>query len=163
MNQIPRREFIKLSGAIGASLAAGSLVNSAMAQTATPSRRPNIVVFLTDDHARWAQHAYPYAGIRFPDEFYDLQEDPRETVNRHDDPALKPVVSDLTAELDNFFAKYTVPGHDGLDLEHQPVFAGNSCWLKAQEEYGGTVNAYHARNSGPANPVIPSSANSKEN
>ncbi len=35
---------------------------------------------------------YPYAGVQFPDELYDLQEDPRETINRHDDPALKQVV-----------------------------------------------------------------------
>jgi len=106
---------------------------------------------------------YPYAGVRFPDELYDLQEDPRETVNRHDDPALKQIASDLSSELDRFFAKYSVPGHDGLDLANQPVFAGNSSWLKAEKEYGGTVNAFHVQNSATANPAGPPATDSKEN
>jgi choline-sulfatase len=74
---------------------------------------------------------YPYAGVTFPDELYDLKADPRETRNCHDDPALKPVVQELSAELDQFFARYTVPGHSGLDLEHQPECTPASPWLAA--------------------------------
>lgn len=77
---------------------------------------------------------YPYAGVTFPDELYDLQEDPRETTNRYDDPMLKNVVQDLSAELDQFFAKYTVPGRSGLDLEHQPECTPASPWLMAAKE-----------------------------
>jgi len=74
---------------------------------------------------------YPYAGISFPDELYDLQEDPRETKNCHDDPSLKEIIQKLSAELEEFFAKYTIPGHSGLDLEHQPECAPASPWLVA--------------------------------
>ena len=77
---------------------------------------------------------YPYAGVTFPDELYDLQDDPRETKNIHDEPALKPVVQQLSAELDQFFAKYTVPGHSGLDLEHQPECTPASPWLAAARQ-----------------------------
>lgn len=74
---------------------------------------------------------YPYAGVTFPDELYDLKEDPRETTNRHGDQALKPVIDQLSAELDEFFAKYTVPGRSGLDLEHQPDCNGGTPWIRA--------------------------------
>lgn len=74
---------------------------------------------------------YPYAGVTFPDELYDLNEDPRETTNRFEDPSLKAVVENLSAELDQFFAKYTVPGHSGLDLAHQPECTPYSPWLRA--------------------------------
>lgn len=74
---------------------------------------------------------YPYAGVTFPDELYDLKEDPRETVNRHNDSSLNPVLEQLSREIDEFFAKYTVPGHSGLDLEHQPECTPASPWLVA--------------------------------
>lgn len=74
---------------------------------------------------------YPFAEVTFLDELYDLQEDPRETVNRHDDPALQPVVAKLSAEIDQFFARYTVPGHSGLDLKDQPECTPASPWLRA--------------------------------
>jgi len=80
---------------------------------------------------------YPYSGIKFPDELYDLEQDPRETKNFHADPALKPVIRQLSAEVDQFFAKYTVPGHSGLDLEHQPKFAPSSPWMKATKDSEG--------------------------
>jgi len=74
---------------------------------------------------------YPYGGVRFPDEFYDLQSDPRETVNRHDEAPFKDVIHDLSAKLDQFFVKYTVPGRGGLDLERQPECTPASPWLVA--------------------------------
>jgi choline-sulfatase len=77
---------------------------------------------------------YPYAGVTFPDELYDLRDDPRETVNRCEDPPLQGVVRDLAAELDRFFANHTVPGHNGLDLEHQPECTPASPWLVAARE-----------------------------
>lgn len=74
---------------------------------------------------------YAYDGVNFPDELYDLRADPRETVNRQADPALKRVVQELSAELDRFFARYTVAGHSGLDLAHQPECTKQSPWLQA--------------------------------
>jgi choline-sulfatase len=78
---------------------------------------------------------YPYAGVTFPDELYDLKGDPRETVNRHDDASLKNVANDLAHELDHFFARYTVPGRSGLDLKDQPEWAPASPWLIAAREH----------------------------
>ncbi len=77
---------------------------------------------------------YPYVGVTFPDELYDLHEDPRETVNRREDPKLRGVVEHLAGEVDRFFAKYTVPGHSGLDLEHQPECTPASPWLAAARD-----------------------------
>ena len=82
---------------------------------------------------------YPYAGVTFPDELYDFKEDPRETVNRFEDLSLKPVVEKLSSELDQFFIKYTVPGHSGLDLEHQPECTPASPWLKAVQEHNSKI------------------------
>jgi choline-sulfatase len=76
---------------------------------------------------------YPYAGRTYPDELYDLREDPRETVNRHDDASLKEVIHDLSAEMDQFFVKYTVPGRSGLALERQPECNPESPWLLASK------------------------------
>lgn len=80
---------------------------------------------------------YPYRGVSFPNELYDLDQDPRETVNRYDDVALQSVVQDLSAELRRFFARYTVPGHSGLELEHQPECTPQSPWIVAANERRG--------------------------
>jgi arylsulfatase A-like enzyme len=80
---------------------------------------------------------HPYQGVRFPDELYDLEQDPRETVNRYDDAALQFIVRDLSAELRRFFATYTVSGHSGLDLEHQPECTPHSPWIAAAKEQRG--------------------------
>ncbi len=166
--------LLEIAGAVPAASAAAqinspgiSYLNQLRGQTIQGWRQ---TIFSEYGNARMARNdryklinRYPYGGVRFPDELYDLQEDPRETVNRCDDPVLKQVVSDLSAQLDNFFAKYTVPGHDGVDLQHQPIFAGNSCWLRAQQEYGGTVNAFHPRNTGLENQNERTAEEPKEN
>lgn len=72
---------------------------------------------------------YPYGGVRFGDEIYDLKEDPRETVNRFQDASLGKVVDELTEELDQFFNKYTVPSHSGLELARQWECTPASPWL----------------------------------
>jgi arylsulfatase A-like enzyme len=76
---------------------------------------------------------YPFGGIRFGDELYDLGEDPRETVNRINDAALGEVASGMDRQMEDFFERYTVAGHSGLDLEHQPECTGGSPWLVAVE------------------------------
>jgi len=73
---------------------------------------------------------YPYNGVTLPDELYDLQEDPRETTNRLGDSTLNPVRAQLAEEVDQFFAKYTVPGHSGLEVEHQPKCTPSSPWTR---------------------------------
>lgn len=73
---------------------------------------------------------YPYAGVIFPSELYDLQADPRETVNRYTDPSCAAAIKDLTARLDQFFGMYTLAGHDGLHLAEQPICNPASPWLR---------------------------------
>lgn len=74
---------------------------------------------------------YPYGGVNFPNELYDLKADPRETTNLYPSSRYSEVIRQLRAEIDRFFSKYTVPGHSGLDLEHQPMATPASPWLKA--------------------------------
>ena len=61
---------------------------------------------------------------------YDLHADPRETRNCLADPALQPVVQSLSAEMDRFFAKYSVAGNSGLEMEQQTPCT-NSPWILA--------------------------------
>jgi choline-sulfatase len=85
---------------------------------------------------------YAYKGVLFRDELYDLKEDPRETVNRFQDATLKKVIDELTEELDQFFEKYTAPGHSGLELAHQWECTPASPWLAAER--------FHKQNRMPA-------------
>lgn len=76
---------------------------------------------------------YPFEGVNFPNELYDLKADPRETTNVHEEPKHAQLIEDLSAEIDEFFTKYTEPGHSGLDLAQQPPATRQSPWVKAVE------------------------------
>ena len=76
---------------------------------------------------------YPYENVSFPNELYDLRADPRETINLCSTSKYEHLISELTEEINRFFAIYTVPGHSGLDLAHQPMATPASPWLKAVE------------------------------
>ncbi len=74
---------------------------------------------------------YPFEGIRFPNELYDLKADPRETTNLYREAQHARLIQELSAEIETFFSKYTVPGHSGLDLKDQPMATPASPWLDA--------------------------------
>lgn len=76
---------------------------------------------------------YPYQGVNFANELYDLKADPRETANLYGAVGTQysHVVEQMTSQLNEFFSRYTVPGHSGLDLARQPVATEASPWLKA--------------------------------
>jgi arylsulfatase A-like enzyme len=78
---------------------------------------------------------YPYENVTFANELYDLRADPRETVNLFSTSHTKYelLIQKLSEEINSFFAAYTVPGHSGLDLEHQPMATPASPWIKAVE------------------------------
>jgi arylsulfatase A-like enzyme len=73
---------------------------------------------------------YPCAGRQWNDEFFDLDADPRETMNRLDDPALESIVTELSRRLDTHFDRYERPGLSGKDVEHQPVCNQDLPWLR---------------------------------
>ena len=87
---------------------------------------------IRDDHYKLIRR-YPFGGIRFADELYDMRQDPRETVNRMGDRSLAEQVSSLDRQMDAFFERYTVAGRSGLDLEHQPECTAGSPWIVAVE------------------------------
>jgi len=58
---------------------------------------------------------------RFPDEFYDLHTDPREEMNRIDDPSLAGVVADLSARLEAHYAALERPDRHGRDIAARPL------------------------------------------
>jgi arylsulfatase A-like enzyme len=62
---IARREFLKAAGAVAAAAAATSVASKASGEIA-PTKHPNILVFLTDDHGQWAQHAYGNSELQTP-------------------------------------------------------------------------------------------------
>lgn len=74
---------------------------------------------------------YPFEGVNFPNELYDLKTDPRETTNIYEEPQHAQLINNLTAEINEFFSKYTVPGHSGLDLAQQPPATTESPWQEA--------------------------------
>lgn len=74
---------------------------------------------------------YPYEGVSFAHELYDLRADPRETVNLYDKPEHQNLIHQMTERLNEFFAKYSDPAHDGLKLERQPLATLASPWLQA--------------------------------
>jgi arylsulfatase A-like enzyme len=65
MKGLSRREFLKQSSAAGVGLAAWPMVKGG-AQAPDQPLRPNILVFLTDDHGQWAQHAYGNSELITP-------------------------------------------------------------------------------------------------
>ena len=74
---------------------------------------------------------YPYKNTEFANELYDLSSDPRETVDlyAHAGGENSPVIKAMGSRLGEFFSHFTLPGHDGLDLEHEPLETPASPWL----------------------------------
>lgn len=76
---------------------------------------------------------FPFQGVRFANELYDLKADPRETTNLYGnpDPRYLQAIRKMSDRLNEFFSRYTVPSHDGLSLENQPLATPASPWLEA--------------------------------
>jgi arylsulfatase A-like enzyme len=73
---------------------------------------------------------WPGPNGHFPDELYDLEQDPRETENCIDGAAHATVVADLSAAIDTHFAQYEVATRSGLRVGDQPPVNGNEPWRR---------------------------------
>lgn len=81
---------------------------------------------------RTPRHKYivryaPHAG-RFPNELYDLQEDPRETKNLISEPGSTSLAADLQQRLDAHFGQYEVPEATGREILKRPFYNPNEPW-----------------------------------
>ena len=63
-----------------------------------------------------------------PNELFDLRTDPRENMNRFDNPANAPVVARLTEKLDAFFERYADPVKSGLNVKNLPIHNSTESW-----------------------------------
>jgi len=73
---------------------------------------------------------YPPLDPLFGDELYDLETDPRETVNLVDDPDYREIGEELSSALDRYFERYEVPEHSGRTVMDQPPCNGMEPWSK---------------------------------
>ncbi|MBS1823485.1 MAG: sulfatase-like hydrolase/transferase [Acidobacteria bacterium] len=77
---------------------------------------------------------YPFRGVSFPNEFYDLKADPRETENLYSELQHAGRIEQMTTELNKFFATYRVAENDATDLDRQPLATPASPWLQALKQ-----------------------------
>jgi arylsulfatase A-like enzyme len=64
----------------------------------------------------------------FPDELYDLREDPRETTNQISDPEQAGTVRELRARLEAHFTRYEEPERSGRNILALPVHNPDEPW-----------------------------------
>jgi hypothetical protein len=67
---------------------------------------------------------------RFGDELYDLETDPRETVNLIEEPEFAEHRSRLEAVLDGYFTRYEDPEKSGSRIMEQPPANGREPWTR---------------------------------
>lgn len=71
---------------------------------------------------------YPGPNGCFPDAFYDLRTDPRETRNQIGSPELEETINRLSGQLEAFFRTHALPGRSGLKIDQLARFHKTSCW-----------------------------------
>lgn len=71
---------------------------------------------------------YPGPNGVFPDELYDLKQDPRETTNIIENEGTAEVVETLTATIAEFFATYSHPSRNGLQVSSLPAANVKEPW-----------------------------------
>lgn len=77
---------------------------------------------------------YPPLDRRFGDELYDLEADPRETINLVDSADHKEIGAELSAALDKYFERYEDPEHSGRTVINQPSVNGMEPWRKLADQ-----------------------------
>lgn len=62
------------------------------------------------------------------DELFDLEADPREVLNRIDDPALASLREELSSAIAEYFARFEDPSRSGRRVTEQPRHNGDEAW-----------------------------------
>lgn len=70
----------------------------------------------------------PVENRCYPDEFYDLKEDPREVENRVDQPRYAREIAEMKAQLRAHFERWEIPEHSGWDAIRLPRFNPEEAW-----------------------------------
>ena len=76
---------------------------------------------------------YPPLDPQFGDEFYDLETDPRESVNLMKDPVYSEISAELYAALERHFEEYEVPEHSGRTVIDQAPCNGIEPWRRLED------------------------------
>jgi hypothetical protein len=63
-----------------------------------------------------------------PNELFDLERDPRETLSFFEDPAYQEIVAELTAQIEEYFARYQSPEKSGLRVRELPRHNFSEAW-----------------------------------
>lgn len=71
---------------------------------------------------------YPGPNGTFPNELYDLENDPRERINRYGDAAYAEAQLELHRRLDAHFTRYENAERSGADIMNQPQCNPNEPW-----------------------------------
>ena len=73
---------------------------------------------------------WPGPNGAFPDEFYDLASDPRERVNRIDEPRCQPTIADLTRRLAAYYERHEDPARRGTAVADHPIHNPDEPWRR---------------------------------
>lgn len=84
---------------------------------------------ISDGHYKLVRR-YPPLAPGFGDELYDLEADPRETMNLLGLPDYSEVEAELGAALDAYFERFEVPEHSGRTVMDQPPNNSMEPWRK---------------------------------
>lgn len=76
---------------------------------------------------------YPPLDPRFGDELYNLEADPRESINLMEDPAYSEIAAELHTALDRHFEAFEVPERSGRTVIDQPPCNGMEPWRKVAD------------------------------
>jgi len=110
MKKIPRRESIKLFGALGAGLAAGPLMSQAP-QTPAKTGLPNLVVCMSDDHGMLFSEPYGASHVHTPNLTRLAAEGMRFTHAFNTSPSCGPSRTSMLTAL--------WPAHHGAEPNHK--------------------------------------------
>jgi N-sulfoglucosamine sulfohydrolase len=121
MNKIPRRDFLKWSGTIGAGAATSSLLNGMSARGSKPPRRPNVLLIIFED---WG----PYLGCYGHDEMHTPNVDrlAAEGCRYTNCFSMSPVCSPSRSSLMTGISQYTTHSeqHRTAEPEKRPLPPG---------------------------------------